>query len=443
MFGPQMTWIVGIGSLFFVVVLLSVFLFSPQVFYLSGRNILRNKRRTTITSLVICFGLTGLMLLCGFIENAFKTLREGTITSGLGHVQLYKKGYHVQGVIEKAKYCIDDYENIKTILKEDPILAPEIKMIAAELDFTGLAASRETSAPCMGRGVEVDKDFLLSTFDRLVEGEQLSLDGLPDDGLVGKGLSGALGAKLDGVLTLLVVTKSGALNALDMTVRGIVQGAAKEYDDTILKLSLQHAQRLMARKDVSKIVILLKHTQKTDEMAKRLDEIIKAKNLNIEYKTWVELAQFYHGVRGLYRGMFIVFLSIIFVVAVLSVLNTMTMSVMERVREIGTLRALGTSRKSTIKIFLVEGLMLGVIGALVAIFVTLFIAFMINYVKGGILLPPPPGRTFGYQAYFDVPEHPWILFFGFLVSMVTCLVSSILPAIKASKMNIVDALRHY
>jgi putative ABC transport system permease protein len=443
MFGESFSWI----ALAICLALLGIFgllaVFSRQTVLLSLRSVLRNRRRTLITAAVIGFGVTGLMLLCGFIENAFTGLREATITSGLGHIKVYKKGYNDKGVIDKSLYAIHNYEELKKLFREDPVIGQELKAVSANVEFTGLIASSEASAMCMGRGVESGTDGLLSSYDKLVEGKPIGQGKYADDGVIGLGLSRALGAKINDTLTLLVASRGGAMNALDMGVGGIIQGADQSYDNTIVKMPLSYAQRLLGSSDVSEVVLLLRDTKATDTIAQRLGTLIRERNLGLEYRTWYDLAGMYQQVRMLYMGMFMVFLIIMLVVVVLSILNTMMMSVMERVREIGILRSMGTSRPNINRLFLSEGFLLGIAGATGALLMTLLVLLLVNVINGGIPIPPPPGRTMGYRAFFDVLQHPWIIAFGYMIAMVTSLISSILPARRAARMDIVQALRSY
>jgi putative ABC transport system permease protein len=427
----------------FAVALAVVALRSRQVLFLSVRNLLRNKRRTIITVTVITFGTTGLMLQTAFMENAFTSLRDATITSGLGHIQIYKNGFNEKAAVDKTKYAIDNYGDIKSLLVHDPVIGKAIKSVTATVEFNCLVGSAEASAVCMGTGLEVGEDDVLSATDRLVEGRRLDGAGQQDEGLIGQGLAHAIGAKVGDILTVMAVTRTGAINAVDMSLKGVVQGAATEYDNTILKLPLKHAQQLMARGDVSRIVVLLNDTARTREVSERLGVLFKEKGLDLETRTWEDLAVYYQSVVELYRGMFIVFLVIVLTVVVFSILNTMTMSVLERVREIGTLRALGAPKTEVRGMIHVEGVLMGLLGAGMAIVSALVIAFVVNHLMGGLQMPPPPQRTFGYRATFDLVQHPAIWLFGIFTSLIAGALSSIIPARTAAKMEIVDALRHY
>jgi putative ABC transport system permease protein len=129
--------------------------------------------------------------------------------------------------------------------------------------------------------------------------------------------------------------------------------------------------------------------------------------------------------------------AIIAVIIVLSIFNTMIMSVMERTGEIGTLMALGRTRRGILHLFLVEGALLGVAGGIIGLALGAVLAWLLSYV--GIPMPPPPGQSWGFDA--EVRVSPRLSVEAFVLAVASALVASLYPARKASRMVIVDALR--
>jgi putative ABC transport system permease protein len=129
---------------------------------------------------------------------------------------------------------------------------------------------------------------------------------------------------------------------------------------------------------------------------------------------------------------------IIAAIIVLSISNTMMMSVMERTGEVGTSMALGNSRRDMLSQFIGEGLILGMAGALIGVVLGTALAALISYI--GIPMPPPPGATEGFTAKIRVT--PALSMQALMLAIITTLIASAYPAWKASRMIIVDALRH-
>ncbi len=173
-------------------------------------------------------------------------------------------------------------------------------------------------------------------------------------------------------------------------------------------------------------------------MADTLERKFSQANLDLEIKTWSDLATFYHQVVQLYGSIFWVVRFIILVIVIFSIANTMTMSVFERMREIGTIRAMGTRRRGVLSLFIMEGLILGALGGALGLAFGTIAAKLLS-IKG-IYIPAPPTMTEGYTALINVV--PKDLIFAFSLAVGTALVSSIYPAFKAARLKVVDALRY-
>jgi putative ABC transport system permease protein len=165
---------------------------------------------------------------------------------------------------------------------------------------------------------------------------------------------------------------------------------------------------------------------------------LRAAGQEVEILTWSDLAAFYHQVRGLFSGIFGFLGLIITALVVLSAGNAMTMTVMERVKEIGTLLAVGTTRLRVLLMFVVEGLALGAIGGLLGLALGWTAAIILT--RADVMMPPPPTFTRGFPLEIDVVPS---LYVAVLVLMVFTLgVAAVLPAARAARLRITDALGH-
>ncbi len=403
-------------------------------FTLALRNIFRNKRRTSITLLSIVSGMVCLIVFGGFVEYSFWGLRESTIRSQLGHIQVYKKGYSEKGVANPSKYLIDDFQRMEGLFYK----IPYVELVTARLSFSGLISTGENSLICKGDGVIPEKEAKLASFEEIVDGEGLFEEG-KEEVVIGSEMQKSLGARIGDDLTILTTTPSGMMNAVDIKLVGIARSGAKDYDSVFAKLPLSVVQRLLFTTEVEKIVILLDKTEHTQEVAQQLNLLFKEKGLNMELKTWNDLAPFYQAVVRLYIGIFGVIKVIIAILVLFSIANTMTMSVFERVKEIGTLRAIGTKKSGILKLFLWEGFLIGIMGAVMGIIAGILIAQGIN-LCGGIYMPPPPAMTTGYNALILIV--PGVLLYAFLSTIVISTISACYPALRATRLSIVESLGH-
>jgi putative ABC transport system permease protein len=404
-------------------------------FLLALRNIFRNKRRTSITFLSIISGMIGIIIFGGFVEYTFWGLRESTIKTQLGHVQIYKKGYSEKGIAQPNQFLLKDSDDIIQALKS----IKKINVITKRLSASGLLSNGEKTLSCKVIGVEIDQESEFSNFETITDGTQLDESNSQEGGVMGIELMKALGTKVGDYVTLLTTTEDGALNAIEFKVIGVAQTGSQEYDSVFVKLPLVKVQNLLGTQSVEKMMILLNATEDMDVFIPILNRVIIDKKLDIEFKTWNELAIFYNKVVGVYKGIFKVISIIIGVIILFSVTNTLMMSIFERVREIGTLRAIGTTQKGILKLFVMEGFLLGVIGGALGLIVAILISNIINF-SGGIYIPPPPGMSRGYIAFILTPLP--LLLFSFTFTVIVTTVSSLYPAYQASRLKIVDALGH-
>jgi len=397
-------------------------------------NVLRNYRRTIITVLAIVFGSVSLIVFGGFVESMYDGLRESLIRSQLGHIQVFQNGYSENGSVDPEKYLLpaDAVEKIMEILEKQP----EIKVATQRLNFSGLLSNGKTSMGVFGTGMDADKEAIMNSAVSILDGEDLFADDT-DGALIGSGLAGNLKIKVGDYLTLLSSTADGAVNAVDVKVSGIMTTGTKELDDRLIRANLAHIKNLMYTDNITRIVVLLDDTANTEMMKQRLTDLFAQNNLDLEIKTWTDLAGFYHKVVKMFNNIFGFIKIIVMVIVVLGIANTMMMAVMERTTEIGTIRAMGNTRGEIILLFLIESAYLGIIGGISGIVLGVLAAKGIT--AAHFMMPPPPGSTDGLPVSIMVVRS--FLLEAFVLGLLAAVLSSVYPAFKASRLKIIDALR--
>lgn len=402
---------------------------------LAFRNVLRNKRRTSISIFSVAAGAAALILFGGYIQYSYWGVQESSIHSGLGHIQIYKKGYWERGGESPLKYSLDDssVRGIEGILSGNR----KVAFSTYRLGVSGLISNGDSTVTFLGNGIVPDKEAELTSFVNVIRGSDL----FPKDrynATLGEGLAKSLHASVGDTLTLLASTEGGSINAIDVNVKGIFRTGFKQYDDIYINLPIQDVQTLLYTGNIQSIIVVLKQTSDTAAVARELDREFKQAGLPLETRTWYELSDLYPKLVKLYSSLFLFLSIIIIIIVILSIINTMVMSVFERVKELGTLRAMGISQREIWWIFIFEGAILGVIGAIVGMLLGSLLAVFISLL--GIELPPPPGSTQGYPLrIFVVPE---VLLMIFFLSVITTTVAAFYPAFLASRLKIAEALRH-
>ena len=400
------------------------------MFKLAIRNIFRHKVRTSLTLGAIMFGVMALTLSGGFIEDVFIQLREATIHSQLGHIQVNRAGYAELGRRNPDAYLIEEPTALSKRLGE----IAGVKEVLQRLQFSGLVSNGNADAPIVGEGVEAAKEGRLGTFMYIVEGRNLE-DQDAYGILVGQGVAGALQLSPGAFISLTTNTIDGSLNTLEFEVVGIFQTFSKDYDDRAIRITLDAAQELIATDQIHTMVFHLHETSDTDAVAQKLRGILK-KN-RYEILTWLEIADFYRSTVALYKRQFAVLQLVILVMVLLGVANSINMAIFERTGEFGTQLAVGDPRKRLFRQIMIESALLGFIGSSLGVIVGAGLAWLISAI--GIPMPPPPNSNTGYTALIQIV--PAVLATSGLVGFAASVVAAIGPARRSSKLHIVDALR--
>ncbi len=402
-----------------------------QDIHLAIRNVIRHRRRSGIGLISIAAGIVALLVAGGFIDGIYWSMREATIGSRLGHVQIVRPAYFEKGAADPSRY----------LLPTDPALRERIarlagvKAVAPRLAVSGLISHGDSTIAFLGEGIDPALEEPFDRFVMITAGERLA----PSDAreiIMGKGLANNLGVKPGDRVVLLANRQSGGVHAVEVTVRGLFSTATKAYDDSALRMPIGIARQLTGTSGANAWVVILNNTQSTDAIAARVRAIVSADNL--EVVPWYRLADFYNKTVALFSKQVGVLKFIIAAIIILSISNTFMMSILERTSEIGTMMALGAKRETILRRFLTEGAVLGVTGGLLGIVAGVILAVIVSAI--GIPMPAPPGMDHGYVGQVRLSFA--LVFDALLLAVATTLIASCYPAWRASRMNIVDALRH-
>jgi len=401
---------------------------------ISWRNITRNHRRSLLTGGIVAFGFASFALAGGFMAQTFDGLRDNAIRSGLGHVQFADTRAFDQSEETTLQFGIGHTGTAMQVLRADPA----VEVVMPRVEFYGLVSAGGRSVPFAGIGVDPEAEARGSNIPKNVhEGQWLEpkTRGI----VIGAGLAKTLNARLGSSVTLLATTSDGTLNAIDATVRGIADISIKELSERYLALPLSLAQELLSAPDtVSRFSVILKESVRESEAAARLVEQLKQSGVTLGAKIWRELAVFYQQVRMLYLAIFGFMGAVLLVVVFLSTANATLMSVTERTREIGTLRALGARPRRITSSFILEGVLLGLASSVAGAVLSLLITFVINI--SHIEMPPPPGSVNRFVISVQIIPSAYLA--AAVAMMATLALASFLPARRAARATIVESLAH-
>ncbi len=402
---------------------------------LALRNVARNRRRSLLTGGVVVFGFAAIALSGGFMSQSFEGLRDGTIRNGTGHLQFADPAFFAGSEDAALEHGLLESERATAILTQDP----EVQTVLPRIDFVGLATNGTRSVPFLGTGLDPSPEARTMDTATLLASGRWFQDANERGVVLGHGLARALNVSAGDTITLLATTPEGVLNALDATVTGLADIPIKELDERYLATTLTLASELLvASGRVSKLVVVLREPADATLALPRLLASLHREGVEVAGKTWEELAVFYRQVRMLYLGIFGFMGLVLVVVVLLAAANTMMMAATERTREIGTLRALGTRPSAIRRMFIAEGLILGVLGCVGGALLSLAIRVGLNH--AGLILPPPPGVSHGMPLHVNFYVTAYAA--AAIAMSATLVVASWWPARRAARLPIIEALAH-
>jgi len=244
-------------------------------------------------------------------------------------------------------------------------------------------------------------------------------------------------------IDLLGATAGGAPNVVSMDVAGVDPQGVKELDDNYVAMPLPLAQQLVygrGEHKVTGIVLQFNRTEDLKSARARLDALIQERHLDLETRDFAELNPFYVQVVRLFSTIFLFIMVIMAVIVLFAVVNTMTMNVVERTNEIGTIRAMGVRRSGIRAQFVLEGILLGAIAATAGVLIACVVVPLINHAG---LTWTPPGNVTAVPFRLALPTaRPPLLLGTWLGLVLVATIAALLPANRAARLPVVDALRH-
>lgn len=456
---------------------------------LAARNLLRNRRRSMSTLLALCIGSVAVLLFGGYSANIKYSMQTGYVRSG-GHLQIQHKDFYLYGSGNPGAYGITEHDKLLKALLADPVLKPMVAVATPTLQFGGIAGNYAAgvSRTVIGSGlvaVDVNRMRLWNEFDLPMDTQRSVLEGASSDAaIVGVGVARVLqlceplavadcpkpeaekvlkGAALPddiaalaesekpqqtrrgkATIELLANNAGGAPNVAALNVLQTESQGFKELDEVAVIVQFAQAQQLVFGRSppkASAIMVQLQHGAQIPAAMSRLTELLAtaAPQQHLTVLDFETLNPFYVQTLQLFDAIFGFIFVLIGGIVLFTVSNTMNTAVIERTTEIGTLRAVGLRRSGIRRMFVTEGLLLGVAGALLGAIMALLIAWVVNHLN---LTWLPPGSAEPLPLILRVWSEKRMLVGTTLGLIVIAAVSAWLPAYRAANLQVVEALRH-
>src|SRR3990172_3789692 len=408
-------------------------------FKMAWRNIRRNLRRTLITLSAITFGLSAMIVFFGFADGFHGQWVENTVKAYTGHIQIYRSGYRDDPQLNRS---IEDVSRVTRELKADPA----VNTFTSRVEVQGLISTAENSYGVLIRGIDPEEEIKITAIkDRIIKGRYLegSEEGNPPSPvLIGYRLAERLNADIGDKIVLMVQSADGSLTSELFRLKGIFRMGAVELDSSFAIITLKNARRLtLLGEGVTEIAVMLNRPEDVLPFAERLKKRLAPSGY--EVFTWDELMPALQEMIELDNIFMYIILLVVLVVVSLGILNTMLMSIMERIREFGIMMAMGTTPGRVVLLVMLESFFIGLLGVILGAGIGISVNRVIS-IKGFDL-----SRWGGAVEFFAIldpviyPEtDPRNVLWSCGIVFLTALVVSVYPALRAATLRPAEAMHH-
>lgn len=409
-----------------------------NLFKIAIRNLLRYKRRTLLTASLITVGVVFVFVFIS-VSESFKNMMIGQITdSMLGHIQVHRKGYVAS--IENLPLNLNLKSGAMTRLENVLSSQTEIEAYSPRIKFGGMFSNFVETANVRLNGIYPDRELksvpLLAS--RVTEGKKTLDKGeiwIPS--LLAKGMK----VKVGDMIVVVATNKDGSVNGKQFIVGGVLESATGPGGrDGYIHIEDAAEVLRMEEIEISEVAVRLKDFNTLNTVNSRItgllsNELNKEAKPIFEVHTWEKLSPFYNIARMIDIMTFFIKLMLIAIVLI-SIMNVMIMAVYERIREIGTIAAIGTLPGKILHMFVIEGFCLGIVGAVIGNAAGIMLIFIINVSKITF--------NFGQQQglMLQVNINPADILTISATVIIVSVIASLQPAFKASRMEPIKALRH-
>jgi putative ABC transport system permease protein len=425
---------------------------------MAWRNLWRNRRRSLATVVSIAFGLTAVAVFAGYKGATYIGLANIAIHSDLiGHLTINKAGWRTEGKLHPARYLFSETE-IDQVRKAVAEVAPGGRVVE-RMSVMGLVSNGHNSTIFVANSLNPADMLLLRGPFRGIPG--VLQENSSRGAILGSGLADILGLKVGDGASILVNTVHGQANMADIDIEATVDTGNLATNDKWMTLPLALAQdQLDAIGKAEGLTVLLPAAVNAPTLAGRAAEeamyttptpddetmntlrntlldALARRGVHTEMITWQEQSPFYRQVKSMFDMMFGLLLGVVLAIVVLSIANAMGMAVVERTREIGTLRAVGMRRANVVRLFVTEAVLLVVVGLLFGLALTFLVRAGVNALDVRYV---PPSLSRDVQLY--VGFAPLLTAAAALALAALATFAATIPARRAAHAPIISSLGH-
>jgi ABC-type lipoprotein release transport system permease subunit len=396
-----------------------------MLFSIAWRNIWRHPGRSGVLIASIVAGMWAGIMVSSWANGLIEQRVNNVINEELTHAQIHHPEFLTER--EPGMY-IEPYDEIITFLDTDS----RVQAYSSRTLLDGMIQSAATTSGVRIFGVDKEMEKETTTFHQnLTEGVYLNSD-LRNPVFIGEMLINKLNVEIGDRIVLTFQNIENEITSGAFTVSGIFRTGQKLYDEQTVYVNREDLSDLVASQPLYHEIAIMLHDRNQGEP---LVSDINEQFSSVTAETWIELSpemRYMTQASGSY--MFYIMIVILFALA-FGILNTMTMAIFERMRELGMLMAIGMNKSRVFVMIMLESVMLTLTGAAVGMFVGYLTVNYFN--RNGLDLTAIGGDSFeiwGYGAlvypYVNPEEYLYVMF----LVIVTALLAAIYPALKALKL---------
>lgn len=400
-------------------------------------NLWRNKRRTLITELSIVFGMMVIIFTGSLTKGMAKNWAISGIEQVYGSMQVEQKDYEKQRKFRPLETSLSNSQELINKIEA----FPQVTKASGQLVVMGFVSNGSKSTMFWGRGVDIEsRKIALPRMNQLISEGRL-INHNANEILLGRALAKNLNLKLGESVMVLASTIKGGLNMVELVyvgtlwAKGIPDAASAHW----VEMNLATVQKLLRMPDkVSQITVAYKDFYTIVEGAQALQkELNSTSAVPLVVKDYTKLIRGYE-ITEFFNLIGFVVGFVLFIIVGAGIANSMFMAVMERRKEIGTMKAIGADQWTIKRLFIMEGMTIGVVGAFLGLISGMVLVWGIGEL-GGVPLPPAPGSS-DSMSVIPILNYSSCSF-GIVLALVISVAASYLPASMSSKLDPVETLR--
>lgn len=402
---------------------------------IAWNNLLRNRRRTLSTLAAIATGVSMIVITNGFTDGISANMSDSLVNQIDGHLRIQHRDYKKYFITDQEKILMTDYRALADEVRKNP----HVRAVMPRVMMGGLIGKDDKSTTFFGFASDLATlTTVLPDYGKnLVSGNLLSADD-PDGVLVGLALAKSLGVKIDDELVLLSKTVHGEQSNTLVHVRGVVTFPP----DTTLEQSLVFTGLGKTLKDnlldlgegATQLVVRIDNIENVPAVEAELNSYFESRNSPWRVLPWYD-SKVYSQMVGMFNGIGSLIMIILTLMVGVITSNALLMAFFERIREIGTLRAIGMKKIQVYELLYTESAIVGAIGALIGLALGMTVVLVGQYV----------GIPLGGLVNQDV--HPVLNSASLVVSVaapiVCILAAAAIPIRAASRMSVIESLSYH